>query len=227
MANFGEFMDVSKRIYSICEYLKGSVLADIGTDHCYLPIFAIKSGKIKSAIGVDVNEGPLKAAYENIVRRDLEHKIQLRLGDGFYPIKPGECDTAVVSGMGGMLISNILENGLEIARGLGQLILSPQSDFALLRKSLHRFGFKIYDEGMVKDGAKFYQIILACPGLEPDYSESEYEFGRIMLRNPNDDFREFLEELRLKNENIIKNNPLSPQRKAELLDVNQFIKSFK
>ena len=204
-------------------------MVDIGTDHCALPIFAISSGKVDRAIGTDVNAGPLSRARENVARNGLSDKIELRLGDGFSPIVPGECDSAVISGMGGMLISNIIESGLHVVRELSQLILSPQSDLALVRKSLHKFGLEIYREDMVKDGPKFYPIIVAGPcklSIARFDCDFEYEFGKLMLENPNDDFYEFLEELRLKNENIINKNPLTRARKAELLGINEFIKKF-
>ncbi|MCL2564327.1 MAG: class I SAM-dependent methyltransferase [Defluviitaleaceae bacterium] len=219
-------MDVSKRIYSICKYLEGNKLADIGTDHCHLPIFAIKSGLASYAIGVDVNAGPLKSARENVVKEGLAEKIELRLGYGFKPIEAGECDTAVISGMGGMLISKIIEGGLSTALSFKQLILSPQSDAYRLRKSLHKFGFEIYNENMVKDGGKFYPLIMAQQGEDCTYSQFNYEFGKITLENPNEDFREFLEELWIRNENIINNNSLTEVRKTEILEVNKFIKGF-
>jgi len=220
-------MHITKRIYSICNYLDGSKLVDIGTDHCFLPIYAIKSGKACSAIVTDINAGPLRRAFENVAREGLLDKIELRLGDGFAPIAPGECDNAVISGMGGMLISNIIEKNLSTALGLKQLILSPQSDLSHVRRSLHKFGFGIFEEGMVKDGEKFYPLIVARPSeANSAYSDFEYEFGKLMLETPNDDFYEFLEELRSKNENIINKNPLTEARKAEILEVNKFIAMF-
>jgi len=227
MANFGEFMHVSKRIYSICNYLEGRKLADIGTDHCHLPIFAIKSGKADCAIGVELNPGPLKSAGDNVAFWGLTDKIELRPGDGFSPIAKGECDTAVISGMGGMLISGIIEKELNTALSFKQLILSPQSDFSLLRKNLHNFGFMICSEDMVKDGGKFYPLIIVQPGTgKPEYSAFENAFGKKMLENPNNEFYEFLEELWVRNENIINKGPIKGLRKTELLETNRFIKDF-
>jgi len=220
-------MQVSKRIYSICDQLKGFKLADIGTDHCFLPIFAIKSGKVKYAVGVDINQGPLKSAAVNVAAEGLSDKIELRLGSGFLPISPGECDTAVISGMGGMLISNILEKGPDRALSLDRLILSPQSEPTLVRRTLHRLGFTIINENMIKDGARFYTIIVARPGEDQAYDKFDYDFGKLMLENPTDDFYDFLEELRGKNENIISANTLTDTRKAEILEVNEFIAEFR
>jgi len=204
-------------------------MCDIGTDHCFLPIHAIQEGKVLTAIGADVNAGPLARARENVTREGFMDKIELRLGDGFAPIAPYECDSAVISGMGGMLITHIIERGLDVARSLKQLILSPQSDQAQVRRSLHRFGFEIYAEDMVKDGDKFYPVIVARPcdfDMVDSYTDFEYEFGKLMLKSPNDDFYEYLQELKRKNENIINKNPISEDRKKQILEVIRFIDEF-
>ena len=219
-------MQVSKRIYSICGHLKGRKLADIGTDHCHLPIFAINSGKTDYAIGVDVKERPLKSARDNVALSGLTEKIELRLGDGFSPIEPGEVDSAVISGMGGVLISAIIEKGLAKALELKELILSPQSDFSLLRKNLHRLGFEIFNEDIIKDGGKFYPLIMARSGKDSEYGGFDYDFGKIMLNRPTDDFYEYLEELWKRNENIRINNPLTEDKKAVILERNRFIRDF-
>jgi len=189
----------------------------------------VKESKALSAIGADVNAGPLARAHENVSREGLLDKIELRLGDGFAPISAGECDSAVISGMGGMLITHIIERGIDVARELKQLILSPQSDHAHVRKTLHRLGFEIYAEDMVQDGDKFYPVIVAHPcdlDLVDSYTDFEYEYGKLMLESPNDDFYEYLDELKRKNENIINRNPISEDRKAEILAVIRFIESF-
>jgi len=222
-------MYTTKRISSICNYLIGNKLADIGTDHCFLPIYALKSGKVQAAIATDMNDGPLERGRVNVAREGLLDKIDLRLGDGFSPIIPGECDCATISGMGGMLITGILERGFSVVRELNQLILSPQSDHAEVRRTLHNIGFEIFVEDMIKDGEKFYPIIIAHPSLSDspcDYCDFEYEFGKLMLERPNDVFFAYLDELRRKNENIMDKNPLSADRRAEFLRVNEFIENF-
>jgi len=221
-------MNITKRISSICRHIDGQRLADIGTDHCFLPIHAIKSEKALAVIATELNAGPLERGRVNVAREGLLDRIELRLGDGFSPIMPGECDCATISGMGGMLIANILERGVSVVCELRQLILSPQSDHALVRQTLHKIGFEIYAEDMVKEGEKFYPLIIArpCKGLACDYSDFEYEFGKLMLERPSDDFYAYLDELLRKNENIIDKNPLSADRRAEFLEVNRFIEGF-
>ena len=198
-------MDISKRIFCICELIEYDTLADIGCDHCYLPITAIQKGKIKSAIGIDVNQGPLKTAEENIKRASIEGKIELRLGYGLSPLKAGECESVVISGMGGMLIGDILLNDMDIAKSFKQIILSPQSDVAHVRRILHKHGFCIYAESVIFDKGKFYPIIMAKQGKDEEYSDFEYEYGKKTLDNPSGEFIQFIVYSLKKNENIIKN----------------------
>ena len=197
-------MDISKRIYCICNYIEYPTLADIGCDHCYLPVLAIESGRVQSAIGIDVSRGPLEKAAENIAKAGLRDKVELRLGYGLSPLKAGECESAVISGMGGMLICDILEKDMEVAKSFKQLILSPQSDISYVRKTLHKWGFCIYGEDMVTDKGKFYTIIVAKQGDDEKYSDFEYEYGKKMLSSPNEDFIQFLKYSLKKNEDIIK-----------------------
>ena len=222
-------MEVSKRIYKISNAIEYSTLADIGCDHCYLPVFAIQNGKVGSAVGIDVNRGPLEKAKENISQAGLSGKIELRLGYGLSPLKLGECESAVISGMGGMLICDIILKDIDIAKGFKQLILSPQSDVAYLRHALHKNGFCIYDEQMVLDKGKFYPIIMAKVGEDCQYSDFEYEYGKKNLLTPTEDFREFLKYSLKKNENIIESISNSSAggdsyRKAMLEDENMLLR---
>ena len=86
----------------------GAVLADIGTDHAYLPVWLCKSGKIPKAIAADIGQGPLQSAGESIARYQAQDRIETRLSDGLAAFSPGEADTIVIAGMGGELIARIL-----------------------------------------------------------------------------------------------------------------------
>ena len=94
-------MELSKRLKAVADMVgTGSVLADIGTDHAYIPIWLVSRGSVPRAVAMDVNEGPLKRAQENILQNGLEEKIETRLSDGFKALAPGEADAAVIAGMG-------------------------------------------------------------------------------------------------------------------------------
>ena len=119
-------MELSKRLKAVADMVgTGSVLADIGTDHAYIPIWLVSRGSVPRAVAMDVNEGPLKRAQENILQNGLEEKIETRLSDGFKALAPGEADTAVIAGMGGGLTVRILKNGMEVVRSLKECILQP------------------------------------------------------------------------------------------------------
>ena len=105
-------MELSKRLQAVAGLVTaGSRLADIGTDHAYIPIYLARSGKIPEAVAMDVNRGPLERAEENIRAYELEDRIKTRLSDGFSALEQGEADSAVIAGMGGGLMSRILKEG--------------------------------------------------------------------------------------------------------------------
>ena len=103
-------------------------LADIGTDHAYIPIYLTQQKKITEAVALDVNEGPLQRAEEHIRENGLEAEIETRLSNGFQALQPGEVQSAVIAGMGGGLVIRILTEGEEVVRKLEECILQPQSE---------------------------------------------------------------------------------------------------
>lgn len=94
----------------------GYKLADIGTDHAYIPIALVEQNRIPGAIAMDINEGPLQRAGEHIAENKMEKKIEIRLSNGFSALKKGEAESAVIAGMGGGLMIRILTEGEQIAK---------------------------------------------------------------------------------------------------------------
>src|SRR5690554_4326780 len=108
-------MKLSPRLLAIAEMVpEGSRVADIGTDHGYIPVFLKKTGRAKWAMASDINTGPLEKAAEVIKRHGLETEIDIRRGDGLTVLDGGEADTIVVAGMGGMLMRDILAAGVRV-----------------------------------------------------------------------------------------------------------------
>ena len=176
-------MNVSKRIEKITSYISYARIADIGTDHGYLPIFAIQSGLAESAVASDINEQPLKRARENAEFYGAAG-IDFRLGYGLEALRPGEVDTIVISGMGGKLMAGILRRGRDVAASARQLLLSPHLDVPDLRREVHALGFGIAAEDMVCDGGKYYNILDVRTSDAPEcdvYSEEEYLLGRRLV----------------------------------------------
>lgn len=185
-------MELSKRLASIAAMVdEKSRLADIGTDHGYLPIWLVEEGIVPSAIAMDINEGPLFRAKTHVKEHGLEEKIVLRRSDGLEALLPGEADTAVIAGMGGLLTIRILENGRRTALSLKSLVLSPQSELREVRRYLLKNGFFIDAEDMILDEGKYYTVMKVLPGAEAVCREEEpwtyieEKYGRYLLRSGN------------------------------------------
>lgn len=176
-------MDISKRLQMIakCVPENTQTVADIGTDHGYIPIYLINNGMAKYCIACDINPKPLSNAKKNIDYYQMNNKIETRLGSGLSKLAVGEVDAIIIAGMGGMLIIDILQDDLELVKGVGLLILQPQLDVAPLRKYLHSIEFKIIDEKMLYEDGKYYTIIIAKPGKENAYIEKDYLFGKKLI----------------------------------------------
>ena len=174
--------ELSKRLSAIAAMVDhGARFADIGTDHGYLPIYLTEQGICPSSIAMDVKDGPLSRASTHVQEAGLERQITLRKSDGFEALKPGEADTAVIAGMGGLLMIRLLENGKETVRGMRQLLLSPQSEIGQVRRYLLEQGYRISREQMILEDGKYYVILEARPGNEESWTYIEEEFGRHLL----------------------------------------------
>ncbi|MGI6669388.1 MAG: tRNA (adenine(22)-N(1))-methyltransferase [Acetivibrionales bacterium] len=155
-------MRLNRRLKMIVEQIPPcEILADIGTDHAYVPIYAVKTGLCDRALAVDIRTGPLSAAANNIKRHGLEKLIETRHGDGLGPVRLSECDVVVVAGMGGLLIRDILSSAQDKAKTANLLILQPNSAAEALRKWLYENGFALTCERLVKDAGKIYCFINA------------------------------------------------------------------
>lgn len=179
---------------------KGNIVADVGTDHGYVPIALISQGKIPEAIALDINKGPLERANEHIKLHGLQDKIQTRLSDGVAAISVGEADSIVIAGMGGELVIHILSDGEEVCRNARELILQPQSDIDKVRAYLRERKYKIVDEDMILEEGKYYPMIKVVPVEYDDtwdkLTEDEIKacdiYGPILLKNGNPILRKYL-----------------------------------
>lgn len=200
-------MELSKRLKAVADMVgTGSVLADIGTDHAYIPIWLVSRESVPRAVAMDVNEGPLKRAQENILQNGLEEKIETRLSDGFKALAPGEADAAVIAGMGGGLTIRILKSGMEVVRSLRECILQPQSEIDKVRTFLLEEGFSFIREDMVEEDGKYYPMMCVRPPGSPEctaesekWPETELLYGRLLLEERHPVLRDYLErEIRIK-----------------------------
>ena len=139
----------------------GSRLADIGTDHAYLPIALCEQGRAASALACDINPLPLESARSNIAMHGLSDRIRTRLCDGLSGVGPDEADDIVIAGMGGELIADILSACEWAKDSAKRYILQPMTRHEALIKWLYSNGFVIDDQQAVVDEGKYYTVILA------------------------------------------------------------------
>ena len=175
-------MELSERLSAVAGLVtEGASVADIGTDHGYIPVYLMEHGIAEKVLALDVNEGPLKRAEDYIRRCGWEGHIETRRSDGLQKVRPGEADTIIAAGMGGGLIAKILSEGREVLAALDHLILQPQSEIWKVRRYLNEHGSRIMAEDMVLDGGKYYTVMKAGHGETEFYDRGQYLYGKRLL----------------------------------------------
>lgn len=153
-------MRLSRRLETIASFVpEGSRVADIGTDHGYIPIHLVQEGKSKYAIAMDVREGPLLRAQAHIQEAGLQTQVEVRLSDGLLKLEQNEADCVVIAGMGGELMIHILEGGRDLWEGIPYWVLSPHSELDKVRRFLEEEAFFTWQETMIKEEGKYYSVI--------------------------------------------------------------------
>lgn len=186
-------MILTERLRKVAEYVNNSdCLADIGTDHGYVPIFCVTQGRAKTAVASDISIGPLNIAQKNIEKYLLSDKISTRISNGFENFEKGSFDTAVIAGMGGLLINEILENGKRKFSDKTHIILQPMIAQSEVRRYLSNNGFIIEKENLAKEGNKIYNIFLCKKGVER-LSEFDIYVGKRLLEDKNPLFLKYID----------------------------------
>jgi tRNA (adenine22-N1)-methyltransferase len=163
--------------------LPGQPMADIGSDHGYLPLYLVSKGIVPSAIAVEVRQGPWAKADHQVRLHGLERKIEVRLGDGLKPLKPGEVATAALAGMGTQTMIKILTESMPIVNRLKRLVLQPMAEIPVLREWLYRHHFHLTHEELVREGDRYYVVMAAGLGHKPMPSVTELEVGPLLIAN--------------------------------------------
>ena len=196
------------------------VLADVGCDHAYISINLLEKGKVERIIASDLREGPLNIARDNIRLYGFEDRIETRLCAGLCGYEAGEVDTILISGMGGMLVKEILSESIDVVKQADTLILEPQSDLRVVRAYLKDIGFEIIDEDMLNEGGKYYQIIKAVKSKEriEDCDDlgamAENEFGPILIKKKHPVLLEFLKKRKNHYERLLQNKSFLTSQSA-------------
>ena len=193
-------MEISQRLRIVGDFVTQKTVADIGTDHAYVPIYLHKKGNVEKVIACDINKKPLQKAQQNIKLYHAENKIITRLGNGLQPLQPYEVDSIVISGMCGMLMIELMEQSPNIIKTVKEFILCHHLDVTAVRKYLHNIGYVITDEKMIQEWDNFYTILRAIPGKQKYDKEIEYIFGSILLEKKDAVLKEYIinEKIRLK-----------------------------
>ena len=170
----------------------GSRVADIGTDHAYLPIKLVADQVIDYAIASDVAQGPLDNAIEDIRQVGFQNKIEARLGNGLATVKPSDqIDTVVIAGMGGKLMCQILQAAWDQNMKFETLILEPNISEPRVRQWLVDHNYQIVDEGLLFEAGHSYELIKAKKAIQRvELTEKEILFGPHILQNRNEAFQQ-------------------------------------
>ena len=158
---------------------QSSTLCDIGTDHAYIAIYLVKEGIAKKVIASDINRGPLMQAQKNITLYGESEFIETRLSDGLCEFDYGEVQTAVIAGMGGETIAEIMSND----KGIENFVLQPQSAHSELRTFLYENGYVINNEKICREGRKMYIAMAVSRGKMKKLSLAQSEIGPVLLRD--------------------------------------------
>jgi len=187
---------ISERLLAALPFIeKGDVIADIGTDHAYLPIYLVLRGISPHAYACDVNEGPCDRARENAGKYGVADKIIISKRDGIAGLEGTDVNKFTVFGMGGELIAGILDRA--DTRPGTRFVLNPMTKQEKLREYLTENGYGILDEDIVYSDSKYYQIIYAERNGETDsLSLAELKFGKINIRKRTPLFIEYAKKTR-------------------------------
>ena len=190
-------MKLSNRLQLVADFVtEGNIMADIGTDHGYVPVYLVKNNLIPKAYAMDIGKGPLERAEEHVLEYGVADKVELRLSDGLAKLNEGEADTVLIAGMGGGLIVDILEKGKNVLTQVKEIILSPHSEWELVREYMVKEGYIITREEMIIDSGKYY-VVMKWQKKDEAFSRKEYTkeelvYGRLLLFNKDEILKEYL-----------------------------------
>lgn len=177
-------LKLSKRLERVAGYiLQGSVVADIGSDHAYLPCYIVLQGKVDKVIAGEVVDGPFHSAKEQVEKLQLTNKIDVRKGDGLEVIERNEVNCVTIAGMGGALITSILDAGKEKLGEKGRLILQPNIGAEHIRKWLYDEKWLLVAEEILEEDGKIYEILVAEKG-NPNASYGDVQVQTGFLVGP-------------------------------------------
>ena len=208
----------------------GARVADIGSDHAYLPAALVLDGKIDFAIAGEVVKGPYENAVREIKDHQLEGQVIPRLADGLAAIEPADkVYTITIAGMGGSLIASILEKDKNKLTGIKRLVLQPNVGESQLREWLMNNHYQIMTEKIIEEDNHIYEIIVAEPSVVPfRYSKYELDFGPFLLENKGPVFRKKWQEYLQREAHVIDQMQKAQQPPVKKInEINEFLSQVK
>ena len=186
---------LDKRLSAVAALVRsGSRLADIGTDHAYLPVHLVQAGVCPSAIASDIGEGPLDAAHRTVTENGLTSEIALRLGNGLATVSAGEVEDIAIAGMGGETIVAILEAAPWVQNEGVRLILQPMTRAEDLRRWLLTHGFSVLEEHLIIDGRHLYPVLAAQYTAAPVCEDDVLIYGGFFTAEEGRPYRQMMAE---------------------------------
>lgn len=216
------FMELSLRMRAIATFAKeADIVADIGCDHGFVTAALIEDYGAKQVIACDISEKSLQKAKKLVWEHNLVQSVDFYVADGLSALTDKPPDCVIIAGMGGLLIRDILERNIKTAKRAQKLVLAPQGNEYELRTFLYENGFMIYDEAIVYDEGKYYQVIAAREGKGICPEEIYLRYGYYPAKRGERLQKEFLQRKLLETEMIMEKahrgkNTVSYKEKQEL-----------
>ncbi|SDK54090.1 tRNA (adenine(22)-N(1))-methyltransferase [Sediminibacillus albus] len=196
---------LSDRLKSVASFLpEGAVFADIGSDHAYLPVYVCRQDQQALAIAGELNEGPFQSAKRNVEEQGLSARIAVRKGNGLSILKANEVEQVVIAGMGGSLITDILENGKNKLSTVGRIITQPNLEARSIRVWLQENGYKLIGEDIIEEAGHIYEVLAADKSeVKAAMNEVELLCGPFLLKEKSMAFINKWESEIKKRENVV------------------------
>ena len=221
-------MKLTNRLNAVVNLVSQRKVADIGCDHGKVPINLILNNRCDYVIASDVNAGPADACRRNVAKYGLSDKIEVRCGNGISVLDKGECDTIIIAGMGGELISKIIADNIDVAKSAKEIIMQPMTSEETLREYLFLNGFIITDEILAKEDEKIYIIIRATCG---NSQKQLFYFPPLLKNNDSELISLYYNKVskricdKIKGAEISKNEEIQSKYKKILDEVNEIYES--
>ena len=205
-----------KRLAAIVNFiLPGKVVADIGTDHAYLPVYLVQAGISPKVVATELNEKPWTRANIWVNVNNLKDKIDVRRGEGLQVLSPGEAQVVVVAGMGGTTIKRLLAVAPLILHRLERLILQPVTGAGDLRLWLVDNDWRLVEEALVEEKGRLYVILVAEQGKEATKDRLLVEMGPRLIEKSDPFLVSYLEQLKKNYQRVLNGLALSRSLEAQ------------